>query len=107
MLKSLNGSAEKNGREHPEQQREQHTEAEWDGCDHHGIISLVCAFLSSTIIAAIIGFVLAIIATVSGTKCRNNGGSSAGFILGVLGIVFNCVGFVACVICFGGAALLA
>ena len=72
-----------------------------------GIISLVCAFLSSTIIAAIIGFVLAIIATVSGNKCRNNGGSSAGFILGVLGIVFNCVGFVACVICFGGAALLA
>lgn len=35
-----------------------------------GIISLVCAFLSSTIFAAVIGFILAIIATVSGNNCK-------------------------------------
>lgn len=69
-----------------------------------GIISLVCAFQSSTFFAAIIGFILAIIATVSGNNCKKQGGTIAGFVMGVLGIIFNAVGFIACVACTGALA---
>ena len=71
-----------------------------------GIISLICAFLSSTIFAAVIGFILAIIATVSGNNCKKQGGTIAGFVMGVIGIIFNAVGFIACVACAGALSMM-
>lgn len=52
----------------------------------------------------IIGFILAISATVSGNNCKKQGGTIAGFVMGVLGIIFNAVGFIACVACTGALA---
>ncbi len=66
-----------------------------------GIISLVLAFFGYS---AIVGFILAVIATVSGNNCKKNGGTTAGLILGILGIVFNAVGFIACVVCASALA---
>lgn len=59
-----------------------------------GIILLICAFLSSTIFAAVIGFILAIIATVSGNNCKKQGGTIAGFVLyGGIGGLFAGLAF--------------
>lgn len=69
-----------------------------------GVLSIVCGILSLVLAffgySAIIGFILAIIATVSGNNCKRAGGSIAGLVLGILGLVFNVTGFfVSCLVC--------
>ena len=54
----------------------------------------------------VIGFILAIIATVSGNNCKKQGGTIAGFVMGVIGIIFNAVGFIACVACAGALSMM-
>lgn len=71
-----------------------------------GIISIVLCFFSATVVAAIVGVILAIIGIVSGNNCKKQGGTSAGLILSILGLIFNGAGFVLCVLFVGGTAAL-
>ena len=72
-----------------------------------GIISIVLCFFSATVVAAIVGVILAIIGIVSGNNCKKQGGTSAGLILSILGLVLNGIGFVACTLCVGGLGVAA
>lgn len=71
-----------------------------------GIISIVLSCFSTFVFPAILGVILSIIGCVSGNNCKKQGGTSAGLILSILGLIFNGAGFVLCVLCVGGTAAL-
>ena len=74
-----------------------------------GILSLLSFFGITTWVpfGGAVGLILAIIGCVSGNNCKKQGGTSAGLILSILGLVLNGIGFVACTLCVGGLGVAA
>lgn len=76
-----------------------------------GIISVIIGVvLGAFIITPIIGLILGIVGLVMSANARKAGFSgglrTAGFVLSVIGVVFNAIAFVSCTLCAGGLACL-